>query len=145
MKIVGTGDLEFYHIILGCVNMSSSWCFWYYRKIAEWKSKHSNYKYQPGNYWTIAEIIAHVSDCSKDEGIFLMLIWTNIDQIYYVVLLLHIFIGITNNVIENFFVFVNVRILQLNDAQLYRILQIGVAQQTLKTMTYPIKKIERRK
>lgn len=27
IKLVGTGDLDFYHIILGRINMSSSWCF----------------------------------------------------------------------------------------------------------------------
>ena len=39
VKLIGTGDLEFYFTILGRVNMSSNWCFWCLRKIMDWKKK----------------------------------------------------------------------------------------------------------
>ena len=64
-----------------------------------------------------------------------MPLWTNIDIFDYVIPILHVFLGLVNDIIDRFFLFVNIRILQLNEEQLEAILRVEVANQILQQKT----------
>ena len=60
-----------------------------------------------------------------------MPLWTHIEVLNIIPPLLHLFLGITNDVFDKFIYFWNVRILQLNDEQLKLLLDIEVTSDIL--------------
>ena len=66
-------------------------------------------------------------------GVVCMPIWTHISVVHYVFPLLHEFLRITNNAIDRFMMFCNVRVLQLNQEQLNLLLDTEVANSVLES------------
>ena len=64
-------------------------------------------------------------------GIVVNCLWTWIPVNHWVPPLLHIFLGIMNDIIDKFFLWVAVRILQLDEEQLDTLLQVEIASDIL--------------
>lgn len=114
IKLVGTGDFEFYMTILGRVNMSSSWCFWCKQRMAEWKKDTNN----NADIWTLNEIKRCVEEEIKCAGIVKLPIWDAIEINFYILSLLHLFLGMGNDIIDSFFRWVNIHIIKLTPEQM---------------------------
>ena len=102
------GDLKYYAQLLGRENMSSYWCMWCNLHPQEWSKSGKNIPAVP---WTIQSLKAHFDKVVLENlkeprdisGVVMYPVWDIIEPSHYVVPILHIEIGLVNNVMDNFY------------------------------------------
>ena len=82
IKLVSTGDLEFYMTILGRVNMASCWCTWCKQKMADWKKGGNT---NTGKQ-TIKEIKRYIDKEIEGAGIVKPPIWDCIEINFFMLI-----------------------------------------------------------
>jgi hypothetical protein len=111
--IVVVGDLKFYAQLLGRENMSGSWCMWCDSHPSQWNNDLSTDR--ENLLWTIQRLKEVKDKITRGElkqakdklGVVEYPIWDFIEPCNYMLPQLHIEIGLTNNVLDNFYDFID--------------------------------------
>ncbi len=116
-----TGDLSFYHTIIGKENTSTAWCTWCTLSKAEWSEKN----HELGDPWTIEELNRVCDDVkcgslNKNQpqdikGITMRPLFDAIPINNYVLSVLHIIIGIGNSLVDFLFEWIESRVEKLTN------------------------------
>ncbi len=107
-RVLIVGDLKYYAQLLGRENMSSYWCMWCNLHPQEWSKSGKNIPAVP---WTIQSLKAHFDKVVLENlkeprdisRVVMYPVWDFIEPSHYVVPILHIEIGLVNNVMDNFY------------------------------------------
>ena len=119
VKLYVTGDLAFYAMAHGRESMSGQWC--YLCKLS--RAQYSNKCHEAGSHWTI-ELLKQMSEKVKEKGkaehgVKKAPWWDFIPLHHYMIPLLHVLIGIGNDILDSFLDFVSEEIESL-DLQEYK-------------------------
>jgi hypothetical protein len=113
-QILIVGDLKYYAQLLGRENMSSSWCIWCTSHPSTWKQ----YPVPDAEHWTIEKIKSIKGRIDRKElkeprellGVVSNPVWDFVQPQNYIFPELHAEIGLVNNVLDNFYTFIDDRV-----------------------------------
>jgi hypothetical protein len=114
-SLVVAGDLKFYFQILGRENMSGSWCCWCTTHPSTWdKLCTSHHCDKQEDTWTISKLkdckhrieAGQLKEAREKKGIVHHPVWDFIEPDHFMFPQLHVEIGLVNNVLENYYDFV---------------------------------------
>jgi hypothetical protein len=113
--LVIVGDLKFYFQILGRENMSGSWCCWCTTHPSTWdKLCTSHNRDKQEDTWTISKLkdykhrieAGQLKEAREKKGVVHHPVWDFIEPDHFMFPQLHVEIGLVNNVLENYYDFV---------------------------------------
>ena len=118
VEIYNTGDLKWMAMLLGMADMSNEWCIFCFMRKMQWSVR----GHEKGEKRTMAKLLALASDTTKKGaerlGVKFRPYWDFIPIEKYTVPLLHILIGVFNDVDDFFMDLVDGRIIPVSASEL---------------------------